>query len=241
MRTIMMLGGVVMIGSGVFCVANGSAAFITLAFIIGVVFCLMGAIELVIGTRASFEIFGNGVTITTDGAMMLLFGAVVLAGQVGDDNSALMLFALWLLIESIESFGKDAINVTERTTGENLSSLINVVMLIFSVFMFFNNRLLNIGSILLIGIGMVLLGLVRILKSFYIEYDRPGFLTGNQERLEEAIDEEKRALAKAKEGIREQKEARRRIEKIRKDMAKETSMLEEAKLRKQYSDNEKNR
>ena len=46
MRTLMMLASVAMIGSGIFCIANGTAAFLTVAFIIGLVFMLLGAIEI---------------------------------------------------------------------------------------------------------------------------------------------------------------------------------------------------
>jgi len=59
------------------------------------------------------------------------------------------------------------------------------------------------------------------------------FITGNEEKLREAQEEEKRALAKAKEGIREQKNAQRRIRKIREDMAAEQDVLNSAALRRE--------
>ena len=80
---------------------------------------------------------------------------------------------------------------------------------------------------------MIILGLRRFFQSFNIEYNRPGFITGNEEKLQEALEEEKRALAKAKEGIREQKNAQRRIRKIREDIAAEQDVLNSAAIRRQ--------
>ena len=55
MRTLMLLASVAMTVAGVFCVANGSAAFVTVAFIIGLVFLSMGAIEVLIGLADEVE------------------------------------------------------------------------------------------------------------------------------------------------------------------------------------------
>ena len=55
MRTLMMIASIAMIGTGIFCVANGSAAFLAVAFVIGLVFVLLGAIEILISGRADFD------------------------------------------------------------------------------------------------------------------------------------------------------------------------------------------
>ena len=49
----------------------------------------------------------------------------------------------------------------------------------------------------------------------------------------EAQEDEKRALAKAKEGIREQKNAQRRIAKIKADMAAEQDIMMSAAITRQ--------
>ena len=82
-----------------------------------------------------------------------------------------------------------------------------------------------------VGIALILLGVRRFTQSFRIEYSRPSFITGNEEKLEEALAEEKRALAKAKEGIREQKNAQRRIQKIREDIEAENDVINNAAIR----------
>ena len=97
--------------------------------------------------------------------------------------------------------------------------------------MFFNTVMFDMSATFLIGIALVILGVRRFFQSFMIEYSRPGFVTGNEEKLQEALEEEKRALAKAKEGIREQKNAQRRIQKIRDDIEAEKDMMNSAAIR----------
>lgn len=238
MRTLMLISSAAMMGVGIFCLANGSAAFISVAFVIGLIFIIMGAIEAVIGTRADFEYLGHGVHFTNDGVILVILGIVIMAGQVTDDTAALLVFALWLLVESVLAIGRNTFEIKQHTREENSNNAITIAMLLLALFMFFNNRLFNINAIILIGIGMLLLGLNRFVISFDIQYNKPGFLTGNEERLKEALEEEKNALAKAKEGIREQKAAQARIEKIRKDMEAEKAVLDEALIRKHLAQDE---
>ena len=238
MRTLMLIGSLAMVGSGIFCFANGSATFISVAFVIGIVFAAMGIIEVFVGTRDDVDIFGNGVNLTTDGIIVFFFGVVMLSGQIADDVTAQMLFALWIMIEALIGAGA-AENFFDRDRTDNADMVLSVAMFAIAMYTFFNTRLLNINAIILVGIMVLLIGLKRFRMSFDIEYNRPGFMTSKREKLEEAKEEEKRALAKAKEGIKEQKEAQRRIEKIKEEMTQERNILTEAALRKQAEEEEK--
>lgn len=231
MRTLMLLASVAMTVSGVFCIANGSAAFLTVAFIIGLVYLLMGAIEVLIGIRADFDVSANAVSITKDGIIMLIFGAVIISGMITDDMTAQMLFALWLVIEGVLTLRIENVDVMHITGEERLSFALASLMLLFGLYTFFNVILFNMPVTLLIGVALIMLGLRRFIQSFQIEYSRPSFVTGNEEKLEEALEEERRALAKAKEGIREQKNAQRRIQKIREDIEAENDVMNSATAR----------
>lgn len=239
MRTLMLVASVAMIGAGIFCIANGSAAFFTVAFIVGLVYCVMGVIEMFIGLRADFDVTEKAFSITKDGIIMTIFGIVIISGQITDDNTALMMFAMWLSIEGILAFNRNTIDLRHITTEARVESAVNLIMLALGVYMFFNLALFYFPTTLLIGIALVMLGLRRFMQSFQIEYNRPGFITGNEEKLMEAMEEEKRALAKAKEGIREQKNAQRRIEKIKKDIEAEQDVMNSAALRRQQRELER--
>ena len=103
MRTMMLIASVAMMGAGIFCVANGSVAFLSLAFVIGIVFMLLGAFEILVGRRADFELSDADLGMTKDGVIMLLFGAAILSGQITDELSAQTVFALLLTVEGVLS------------------------------------------------------------------------------------------------------------------------------------------
>lgn len=232
MRTLMYIGSLAMVASGIFCFANGSAAFLSVAFVVGIVFIIMGIIELLLGRRADFDVFGGGFNLATDGALLVVFGIVILAGQITDDITAQMIFALWLVIEGAMEINKFVEEFRRSAEFDNASLVVNAATVILGLYMFFNTRLLNVNAIILVGAGIMLLGLRRFRLSFNIEYNRVGFLAGNEERLEEAQADEKKAMAKAKQGIREQKAAKRRIDKIKEDIANERSIIRDTKIRK---------
>ena len=233
MRTLMMLASVAMIGSGIFCIANGTAAFLTVAFIIGLVFLVLGAIELLVSRRADFDANEMGVSITKDGVIMMLLGVAVITGQITDDLSAQTLFATLLMIEGVLSCREDSLDIMSTSRDQRVGIGLNILMMLLGIYMFFNTTVFHFPVTLIIGICLVVLGLRRFAQSFRIEYIRPGFVTGNEERLREAQEDEKRALAKAKEGIREQKNAQRRISKIKEDIAAEQDVLMSAAVTRQ--------
>ena len=239
MRTLMMIASVAMIGAGIFCVANASAAFLSVAFIIGIIFILLGGIEVLIGRRADFDVSEIGVSFTKDGFLMLLLGIVVISGQVTDDNTAQVMFAMWMLIEGVLAFRSEWLDIMEANADQRIGVTLSTLMLIAGSYMFFNNSTLRLSQTLLIGICMIILGLRRFWQSFSIEYSRPSFVTGNEEKLMEAQEDEKRALAKAKEGIREQKNAQRRIAKIKADMAAEQNIMMSAAITRQEREAER--
>ena len=231
MRTLMMIASIAMTGTGIFCVANASAAFLSVAFVIGLVFMLLGALEMLIGRRAAFDVSDVGVSIAKDGLLMLIFGLVILTGQV--------MFALWMLIEGVLSFRYEWLDIMETDRDHVIGIALCALMFIAGVYMFFNNATLRLSGTLLIGICMIILGLRRFVQSFSIEYSRPSFVTGNEEKLKEAQEDEKRALAKAKEGIREQKNAQRRIARIKEDMAAEQDVMMSAAITRQEREAER--
>ena len=238
MRTLMYIGSIAMIAAGIFCFANGSVAFISIAFIIGIVFGIMGIIEILTGRRANFDAFGGGVNLVTDGVLMLIFGIVILSGQVTDNFTAIMLFAMWMVFEGVLAAGRNVTDITSNAKVDTAELVLEIAILLLGIYMFFDSRLLSINAIFLLGATMMLLGLRRFKMAFEIQYNKTGFMTGNQEKLEAAEEAEKRALAKAKEGIREQKIAQKRIANIKEDIAQERSVIREATLRKQMAEEE---
>jgi hypothetical protein len=164
-------------------------------------------------------------------ALLLAFAAINLRADQTIGGTALNMLAPGLAVVvtwAIQGQGQTTVNIPTwvRITQANFGGEA-------SIDGFFNTLIFRVPVLLLIGLAMTVFGIRRIIQSFTIEYIRPSFITGNEEKLKEAQEEEKRALAKAKEGIREQKVAQRRIKKIEEDIAAEQDLMIDAQLRKQ--------
>ena len=242
MRFSMLLFSVGMMTCSIFCIANGTVSFISIAFIIGLLYLLMGICEFLIGLNADFNISGRTIDLTKDGIIFTIIGLLILSGYITDNASAQSIFAIWILIEGIISIDKKSFFLSDNSGGENIVFVSNVLMILLSIYIFLNDTLLYLPSVLLIGVAIFLMGIKRFLKSFDIEYINPGFITGNKQKLENAIAEEKSAMKKAKQAIREQKIAQRKIEKIQQRINEERDVLNDSALRKQFleSTSEKN-
>ena len=133
MRTIMLIASVAMIASGIFCVANSSAAFLSLAFIIGLVFLVLGACEIIIAQRANFERDEAAMGLTKDGVRTFLIGLVVISAQITDDSVAQMFFGLYLAIEGVFSFRYDWLDITHVAKDQRINMSISVAMLVLGI------------------------------------------------------------------------------------------------------------
>ena len=112
----MLIASMMTIGSGIFCVANSSAAFLSLAFVIGLVLLILGVCEVLVGWRADFAIDERGLSMTKDGVIVALLGLAIFTGQITDESSAQVAFALFLSVEGILSFRPDWLDLMNIET-----------------------------------------------------------------------------------------------------------------------------
>lgn len=221
----MMLISIMIVGVGTFCIANSNATFISVAFIVGLALLIMGICELVVNRVTVVQAYETEKDVNAEGFTAVIIGIVFLSGQITEYYAVTAIFALWITEEGLKAFSSADFNIRTQSLTDTFTKLLGVIMTLLGVYMFFNSRLLNLPALMEVGAAMFLLGLSRFRIALAIEYQKPDVLTGNQEKLEDAKRDEKRAMQKAKEGIRETKIARARIEKVKKAIQKEESML----------------
>lgn len=221
MRTLMMLVSIALVGTGTFCIANASVAFASTAFVVGVVGCVVGAVELLVSRNTSINEDRGDKNFPVGGMILLLLGVVILSGAVAEELAITAVFAMIIARDGFIDIFSIGTDLENNTKDENIGLILGVLSVFFGIYMFYNPRLFNLPTQLMVGIVIILMGIRRLRISFQIRYSHQGFLSGNVEKLADAEREEKRALAKAKEGIRESKEAQRRIEKIKAEMEKD--------------------
>lgn len=236
MRFFMMLASLFMLGTGTFCIANSSVAIGSLAFIIGLVLCIVGACELFVLRGAESVSANLEKEYITHSVVMIIIGIAFLSGQLVDDNAVKMIFALWMSYDGARMIAEARLIIKDNSREENTYLVLALASLVVGVYMFFDSLFLNINTLALVGVCISILAIRKFRFSTEIEYKRPSFLTGNQEKLQEAEREEKKAMARAKAAIRESKELQRRIARIKADINEERRVEAAAKIAKHASD-----
>lgn len=236
MRFLMMIASLGMLGAGTFCIANSSVAIGSLAFLIGSILCLVGFCELLM-LRGAEDMSDNlEKEYLTQSVVMIIAGIAFLSGQLIDDTAVKMLWALWMTYEGSRCLSEARLSIRDNTRDDNTYLFLSIGNLLIGVYMFFDSMLFNINTLTLVGICIMLLSVRKFRLAVEIEYKRPSFLSGNQERLLEAENEEKKVMARAKAAIKESKEIQRRIEKIKADIEMERKVEASAKLAKHDRD-----
>ena len=226
MRTLMMIASFVLLATGAFCIANSTVPFVSVAFIVGITFIFFGVCELLLNISAEKDNADNAANIHmmgVDGMKTIIFGAAFLMGQFVEEGTVMALFAFFMINEGLNTMKTARLVITKNTKDDNIDQLLGALISIYGIYMIFNRSLLNFNVLGLVGAAIFLIAVNRFRMTFNLNYKRPGFLTGTQEKLDEAKREEKLAMKKAKEGIRETKEIQRRIAKLNRQKAIEDS------------------
>ncbi|NLA69498.1 MAG: hypothetical protein GX852_00445 [Clostridiales bacterium] len=231
MRTLMIATSLLMVGTGTFCVANASVAFASTAFLIGLALCTTGIVELFISYKTSINEDRGNFDTTVSGMIMLLVGVAILTGRITEDITACAVFAIIIARDGFLDLLESNFNLKENTREENTRIVLSVVSMALGIYMLFNSMVFNIPTLALIGVAIALMGFKRFAVSFMIHHVHAGVLKAREERLASAIYDEKKAMALAKRGIRESKEAQRRIAKIKEDIANEHKVMTDATIR----------
>lgn len=218
----MMFASIATVAAGTFCIANSTEPFAGAAFVIGVVLLFLGICELI--ADRVYAIRHNTEELDVEGFIYIVLGIVILTGMLAENSAVMATFALWSVIEGLRTMSGKRFNLRDNSKDENVTQLLGVITTAFGIYMFFNIALFNFPVLMMVGIVVFLIGTNRFLFALNIQYNAPEFLTGTHERLAEAKAEEKKAMAKAKEGIRETNVARRKIERLSREAARAGNM-----------------
>lgn len=217
-----MFASIATVAAGTFCIANSTEPFAGAAFVIGVVLLFLGICELI--ADRVYAIRHNTEELDVEGFIYIVLGIVILTGMLAENSAVMATFALWSVIEGLRTMSGKRFNLRDNSKDENVTQLLGVITTAFGIYMFFNIALFNFPVLMMVGIVVFLIGTNRFLFALNIQYSAPEFLTGTHERLAEAKAEEKKAMAKAKEGIRETNVARRKIERLSREAARAGNM-----------------
>ena len=226
MRTLVMVSSALMVIVGTFCIANSTAAFTSVAFIVGGALLAMGVIELIVFRNVGYE--GNMITKTyvVQAVIGAFLGIMFLSGQVNEDVAVTAIFAMLLMTNGLAADSSINMDIRSNSTSEKRTFLLGTAMTLLGAYMFFNKSAFNFHVMLLIGIASVLIGVDRFRIGMSLDYNKPEFLSKNEEKLERAKREEKRNTRIAIEATRRSREQRNKIKKLEEEIQKERAHRE---------------
>ncbi|MBQ0079836.1 MAG: DUF308 domain-containing protein, partial [Eubacterium sp.] len=162
MRVLTILSGVLMAISGIFCFMNPGQTFLAVAFIIGIVMILNGAVHILgylIGRGLHNKGDNNG-WILVDALITLLLGILVICNQLVADTSIHMVFGMWVLVTGVLRIeAATHINIQNKRSNFIITLGTGIVTTIVGLFGFVNPLVSVLTTLVLLGLFMLVQGI----------------------------------------------------------------------------------
>ena len=213
MRILTMFTGVLFIGTGIFLVANEGVTFLSVAFIVGLIFVLAGIVECL--SYNSYR--GDNVErswILNDGLTTFVLGGLILLNKISADVVVPMVLGLWVLIAGIRNFVHAWEHVEEKGNSFYDHLIVGMLNIIFGLYVFFDGEIFNLASITMIGLCVIVQGINILHIGATIRIIKPKFIQTKEEMLEEAAAKFEEAHANAKEAIKAAKAAQAELKSV---------------------------
>jgi len=206
-RIITMLMGMLFSVAGIYLIANSGLTFMSVAFIVGLVFAVAGVIECLSysGFRGEDEAKS---WILIDGTCTFMLGVLILMNKLAAEAAVPLVLGLWILFSGIRNFVHAWEKIDERGDGFYDHLLIGLLNIVLGLYAFFDQDLFDLSTIMLVGIYMVAGGVNIIHVGATIKILKPEFLKTKEEKMEEAAAKAAEAHQAAKEAIKFAKETR---------------------------------
>ncbi len=207
MRIITIMMGTLFMLTGIYLVANGGLSYMSVAFIVGFGFVAAGINECLSysGYRGEDE---EKSWILNDGTTTFILGILILMNKLSADVAVPLVLGLWIMLSGIRNLVHAWEKIEERGEGFYDHLFIGLVNIMLGLYAFFDADLLDLSTIMLVGIYMIAGGFNIAHIGFTIKIIKPEFLKTKEEKVEEAAAKAMAAHQAAKEAIKEAREAR---------------------------------
>lgn len=215
MRAFLIISGMIMVGVGVFCIANGSLTFIALAFVVGIALIISGAALTLSYNRQNDESSESAHWILVEGLTSILLGIIVLTGYLAADIAVQSVFGLWIMVSGIRS---TVIYVDTYEKGRykfNWPMIIAGLELIVGILGIFNFEILAIPVLFIVGFCLAIQGFDSIRIGLVMTYKKPDVIKTKEELVSDAEEAVENAKAEVHEAIQTAKEAKATLEEVK--------------------------
>ena len=223
MRILTIMMGTLFTVTGIYLVANGGLSFMSVAFIVGLIFVVAGVIECLSysGYRGEDE---EKSWILIDGTTTFILGILILMNKLSADVAVPLVLGLWILLTGIRNFVHAWEKIEERSNGFYDHLVIGLLNIILGLYAFFDSDLFDLSTITLVGVYMISGGLNITHVGATIKILKPEFLKTKEEKLEEAATKAAEAHQAAKDSIKVAKEAKAELKVVAQTPAAELDL-----------------
>ena len=214
MRIITVLTGLLFIIGGVYLITNTGVTFLSVAFVVGLMFIIAGIIECL--SYAGYR--GKNLDkswVLIDGLTTFILGWLILQNKISAEAFVPMILGFWVIVTGIRNLVVAWEHVKKKTNFFYDHLIIGIVNLIYGIYVFFNSDLLNLTNIMIIGLCIVVQGMNLVNVGGTILLKKPEFIKTKQEKLDDASKKAVEAHLAAKEAIRAAKEAQTELRTVK--------------------------
>ena len=179
MRMLTIIGGVLMLLTGIFCFINPGQTFLAIALVIGLVMVLNGLIHIcayMMGRGLNNKGDNNG-WILTDALITLLLGILVLCNQLVADTAIPLVFGMWVLVSGILRIeAATHIDLERKRENFRITMITGVMTVVVGLFGFINPLVMFLSTVVLMGFFMVMQGINIIELGIDMPHQRKAYV-----------------------------------------------------------------
>ena len=213
MRTLNMLMGVLLIIAGIFMIASEGITFLSVAFVIGLLFIVAGAVEVISCNNYRVD-EGDKTWVLIDGLIMFALGVLIIFNKLAADAVVPLVLGFWVLTSGVGNVVRGLSRREEKDSYFYGYLIIGLLNIIVGLYMFFNNDLLMLSVSVQVGLCILAQGVNAFMVGSTIIVFKSDFLKTKDEILAQAVEDAERAQEAAKEAIKFVKEAKAIVKEI---------------------------
>jgi len=223
-RTLNMIMGGLFVLAGLFMIFNGGITFLSVAFVIGLLFILAGAIEC-LSYKSYRGVEEDNKWVLIDGLVMFILGILIIFNKLSADATVPLVLGLWVLTIGVRNLVRAWEKIEHKNSFFYGHGIIGIVNLLVGLYMYLNENLLGISVAALVGVCLITQGANLIMVASTIIVMKHEKIMTKEEMLTKAIEEADAAHEAAKEAVKMAKEAKANVKVIEETPEEEIDLL----------------
>lgn len=224
MRTLNMIMGGLFILSGLFAIFNSGITFLSVAFVIGVLFIVAGLVEC-LSYKSYRGVEEDNKWVLIDGLVMFILGVLIILNKISADVTVPLVLGLWVLTIGVRNLVRAWEKIQNKNDFFYGHVVIGVVNLLVGLYMFFNDSLWEVSVIALVGACLITQGANLIMVASTIIVMKHEKIMTKEELLTKAVEEADAAHEAAREAVKMAKEAKANVRVIEETPEEELDLM----------------